>query len=47
MKLSKSVMTEFAKRISKAKRGKGEKAKLDFSRCGINDQMVIVLKCIG
>lgn len=39
-KLNKNVLAEFTKRISKAKRGQGEKAKLDFSNCNIGDNDV-------
>jgi hypothetical protein len=41
VKLNKAIVAEFSKRISKAKRGKGEKSKLDLSNCGINDKMVL------
>lgn len=42
-RLPKGVFTEFSKRSSKAKKSKGEKAKLDFSGCHLNDQMVTIL----
>eukprot|EP00981_Chlorochromonas_danica_P003010 scaffold602_cov179-Ochromonas_danica.AAC.7 len=41
--LNKAVYAEFSKRITKAKRSKGEKSKLDLSNCAINDKMLILL----